>query len=554
MKKIVAIIVLFLLCQSITYPNTLDTESYHLHTEARSNGYNPIANVSISVNESVEDNLQFVSTKTVSNVDWDVYRILLPEEGSLTVNFDGSNSNDLGSSDPLVLYQWKVFFDAPYGDDTFNLDGHVFNETESSNGLWSYSFQNQTVDSTESVENQIRVELTVTDYEGNVSEKFRTYFIVGGMQSEMNEPVIELEVQSNATGVQSDNVYVNGTVISGAGFESDVYVEITFEEDWFNGTSLELYYLGVEHLWDRTNSLTDGDTFSLMLSIESLKGNTSFSQAVYIKIYEMYPDYSIQYSTVLTSYSVIVPFIDSDNDGVADDFDAYPNDPTQAMDEEPCSLVRNEDAPYVCAYVENWDDGVWEMEGQVSQMIEYTIEAGNMPGDTVRYINVDAYFTGDTDWCFPVFDGNSLPNVDGACSGLSLGYGLEIDESGFTTDSLLPLDTFEDGCYTLAISEVSITDSFGNEIADAMDALDDLAIVVPDISKFSIGNVDCSDTDYEMVNGWNEMTLSEYEPPSQSEESDDDSDEETSSPLPFVGMLPTIVMLAFIVMITKKDS
>ena len=87
-----------------------------------------------------------------------------------------------------------------------------------------------------------------------------------------------------------------------------------------------------------------------------------------------------------------------------------------------------------------------------------------------------------------------------------------------------------------------------------MDALDDLAIVVPDISKFSIGNVDCSDTDYEMVNGWNEMTLSEYEPPSQSGESDDDSDEETSSPLPFVGMLPTIVMLAFIVMITKKDS
>ena len=53
---------------------------------------------------------------------------------------------------------------------------------------------------------------------------------------ESDEPNIQLEVESNG---MEQYAYVNGTVLSGAGEEDDVVVEIAFEEEYFNTSAVE---------------------------------------------------------------------------------------------------------------------------------------------------------------------------------------------------------------------------------------------------------------------------------------------------------------------------
>ena len=153
-----------------------------------------------------------------------------------------------------------------------------------------------------------------------------------GEGAEFDEPNIQLEVDSNGMEPLFEHVYVNGTVLSGAGDEDDVYIEIAFEEDHFNASAVEKYDFMVDELLDRENGISDGETFALTLSIESLMGNTSFTQTIYIKIYELDENETVQYSTILQNFSVIVPFIDSDDDGVTDEDDAFPYDANETTD------------------------------------------------------------------------------------------------------------------------------------------------------------------------------------------------------------------------------
>ena len=338
MKNIVVLSILVLLSQAMMNPDVFSDEHLPEHTVARSNGFDPIANVSVSANHDG-------AKKVVDGTEWNIYEITLPEDGAIYVNFDASGSYDPGASNPLELYQWKVFFDQPHDDDNVISNGHTFNETQASNGLWSYVFQNITVDESDNKSgvNQIRVELTVADYEGNTSEKFRMYFVVVPEAADSDEPNIQFDIDSNGTEPPSDIVYVNGTVLSGAGDEEDVYVEIAFEEDSFNESAVTKYNLALEDLWSNANALIDGDTFSLMLSIESLMGNASFTQTIYIKIYELDENGTVQYSTILQNYSVIVPFIDSDGDGVTDEDDAFPLNPLETTDSDGDGVGDNAD-------------------------------------------------------------------------------------------------------------------------------------------------------------------------------------------------------------------
>jgi len=158
---------------------------------------------------------------------------------------------------------------------------------------------------------------------------------------ESDEPNIQLEVDSN--GVEQ-YAYVNGTVLSGAGEEDDLVVEIAFVEEYFNTSAVEKYNNMQNDSLDRIQEISDGDTFALTLSIESLMGNASYSLTIYIKIEELYQNGTVEHLTILENYSVTIPFIDSDGDGVTDEDDAFPYDENETADSDGDGVGDNSDA------------------------------------------------------------------------------------------------------------------------------------------------------------------------------------------------------------------
>ena len=161
------------------------------------------------------------------------------------------------------------------------------------------------------------------------------------VEYESDEPNIQLEIDSS--GVEQ-YAYVNGTVLSGAGEEDDVVVEIAFVEEYFNTSAVEKYNNMQNDSLDRVMEISDGDTFALTLSIESLMGNASYSQTIYIKIEELYQNGTVEHLTILENYSVTIPFIDSDGDGVTDEDDAFPYDENETADSDGDGTGDNSDA------------------------------------------------------------------------------------------------------------------------------------------------------------------------------------------------------------------
>ena len=161
------------------------------------------------------------------------------------------------------------------------------------------------------------------------------------VEYESDEPNIQLEVDSS--GVEQ-YAYVNGTVLSGAGEEDDVVVEIAFVEEYFNTSAADKYYNMQNDSLDRVMEISDGDTFALTLSIESLMGNASYSLTIYIKIEELYQNGTVEHLTILENYSVTIPFIDSDGDGVTDEDDAFPYDENETADSDGDGVGDNSDS------------------------------------------------------------------------------------------------------------------------------------------------------------------------------------------------------------------
>ena len=263
-----------------------ESQQIRFSHDAQDDEFRPDANATVAEEEGA---IEQTGTKTVSNTEWNVYKVTLGEDGETIVNFDASGSSDDDHANEtdagIESYQWKVLFDAPYGDDSFDLDGHTFTQSAASGGLWSYSFANVTVDSTGTIENQIRIELVVYDTAGKLSERYRMYFVVEPFGFGDQEPEFQFDMTLNGTTVTSDTILVNGSLVSGSE-NGDVYVEVAFFEENFSAPAVAKYNLQMESLWARSDSLSDGDAFSLTLSVEEMYTNMSNNQYVYIKTYE----------------------------------------------------------------------------------------------------------------------------------------------------------------------------------------------------------------------------------------------------------------------------
>jgi hypothetical protein len=245
----------------------------------------PEANVTIESS----DNIEYIGTKTVSNTEWDVNRLILNENGELVVNFDASQSSDadaIDGSNGIVTYEWKVFFDAPYGDTSFNLEGHTFEESAASNGMFTYRFQNQTVDSSGTAESQIRMELRVYDASGKFSDKYRMYFVVvpEGYGDEI--PLVQYDnFENTSVGVSESTYTITGTILSGSE-TGEVYVEASFTRDAFSASPIEKYNLITDNKFARSVALSDQDTFELSLDINNFYSNNSEVEEIWVRVYE----------------------------------------------------------------------------------------------------------------------------------------------------------------------------------------------------------------------------------------------------------------------------
>ena len=286
MRTALAIVLLLLLTGLVQHPQP--TELADEMTVYSTDSFDPVADMTLGANQAIASNIAYTGTKTVAGQDWDMYRFTLDSTGQLNVEFDASNSSDPDATtgNGINTYEWNIFFDAPHGDDQFILEGHTFSEPASSNGLFTYSFQNVTVSEDGTQENQIRMELRVYDAVGKVSEKFRMYFVVADEGSVDQEPVFQFDASNNMTSTDSDVFYINGSLVSGSE-TGEVFVEGAFSMDNFDKSAIEKYNLLVEGLFVRSAALSDSDTFSLTLSIDGFYTNLSETLHVYIKTYEL---------------------------------------------------------------------------------------------------------------------------------------------------------------------------------------------------------------------------------------------------------------------------
>ena len=284
MRTALAMVLLLLLAGLVQHPQT--TELTDQMTVFTTDEYAPVANITMGVNQAIAANIALTGTKNVAGQDWDVYRFTLDETGQLNVEFDGSNSNDpdATSGNGIDTYEWKIYFDMPYGGD-YVLEPHTFSEPASSNGLFTYSFQNVTVSEDGAQEMEIRMELRVYDAVGKRSDKFRMYFVVADTGSVDQEPVFQIDGSNNMTSTDADVFYINGTLVSGSE-TGEVFVEGAFSMDDFEESAIVRYNLMIEGLYDRSDALSDGDTFSLTLSIDEFYTNLSETLQIYIRTYE----------------------------------------------------------------------------------------------------------------------------------------------------------------------------------------------------------------------------------------------------------------------------
>lgn len=286
--------VFFLISMSLAFP-FLPGESLSSSTViTRSNGQDPVANATVVPEE---ESLEHIGTKTVSDQEWDRYQVTIMDDHDYTrIQFDASTSTDPGYSDVgngIVTYEWKVLFDEPFGDDSFSLDEHLYNESAPDGRLWSYEFRNITVSEDGTQQHEIRIELRVYDGEGNASEKIRFYFVVVPEHFGDEEPAIQFDAfEENGTSLSSDTYTVSGHVLSGSE-NGDVYVEVAFHEENFTASAVEKYNMHLEGVWGKSDALGNGYSFELELSLTGLYSNQSETIQIYFKSYEGgYPDES----------------------------------------------------------------------------------------------------------------------------------------------------------------------------------------------------------------------------------------------------------------------
>jgi hypothetical protein len=89
--------------------------------------------------------------------------------------------------------------------------------------------------------------------------------------------------------------------------------------------------------------LAVGDTFSLELDVASLRGGETVMQTVYVNAYQ-YDENNQAVLSDAEQFEIVIPFLDSDGDGVTDSDDAFPNDSTETTDSDGDGVGDNTDA------------------------------------------------------------------------------------------------------------------------------------------------------------------------------------------------------------------
>gem|GEM_PF-892558 len=432
--------------------------------DAYADNFRPIADAQIEMRWEYEDQIEFIGTKTVSGTDWPVHRIHLDGSGALLVYFDASNSSDPDAStgSGIQTYEWKVLFDAPYGD-FGNLEGHTFATNSASNGQWAYQFSNVTVDETGTAESQIRVELIVYDGAGKFSQKHRMYFVVVPEGFGDAEPTIQLDLGLNGTKVSSDTITLSGTVLDGAE-RGDVYVEVALSETAFNQSPISKYMLADKGKWSMSDPLEDGSVFQLSLNSEDLFDNTTKSQRVFILHYEGHdrrwetfrwidiilpacrgmevpmnvleaePEAYWIWNTEISGCEWSGDYIDSDGDGIPDsapdfdgdgtpdDEDMFPFDANESTDSDLDGVGDNGDAfPFDANETKDTDnDGVGDNSDAFPEDANETMDSDNdgvgdnedvFPTDSNETKDSDGDGTGDNSDAFPE-DANETMDSD----------------------------------------------------------------------------------------------------------------------------------------------
>jgi hypothetical protein len=255
--------------------------------DVRADEYRPVADAVIDMRDDYEDNIEDRGVKTVSGIDWPLQRLHLDDTGSLTIHFDAGNSSDADAleGNGIESYEWTVLFDKPYNEDNYKLEGHSFIRPSSSDGEWTYTFSNVTVDPSGQTESLIRIELVVYDKAGKSSDKYKMYFSVVPEGFGDEEPTIQIDLSANGTKITSDTITLTGNVVDGAE-QGDVYVEAALDESTFDQSAVVKYSLQLEGKWAKSSALGDGDGFELVLNIADIFDNQTKTQKVYLKVYE----------------------------------------------------------------------------------------------------------------------------------------------------------------------------------------------------------------------------------------------------------------------------
>ena len=252
---------------------------------------NPNASaIVVTEDRDYAEQLELTGTKVIPNVEgeWEQYRLTLDENGETSIDFDAGASFDPDalSGTGITEYEWTVYNDEPYGE--FRSPKGVYTENAASQGEWTYTFRNVTIDAFGEQQAEIRIELIVTDGADKSSQKFRFYFVVVPAGFGDEEPVVTLDWgRENGSRVVEDTLSVSGSVVTGAEDETDVFVELAFEEETFGLTPIQKFNAETDGTFAKTKEgLGDGDSFVLNLSLDGMYSNVSQTQRIFIKIYE----------------------------------------------------------------------------------------------------------------------------------------------------------------------------------------------------------------------------------------------------------------------------
>ena len=118
-----------------------------------------------------------------------------------------------------------------------------------------------------------------------MSDTYRMYFSVVPEGFGDVEPTVQMDWSMNGTQVNSDTITISGTILDGSE-QGDVYVEVALDETTFNASAIAKYTLMLEEKWNKSEPLSNSDSFELNLNIEDLYDNTTKYQRIFMMVYE----------------------------------------------------------------------------------------------------------------------------------------------------------------------------------------------------------------------------------------------------------------------------